>query len=71
MLSEVSDGEVTCYAWRVFMRPLRRRVNQIVETIEYDLENLQDLSVEELDLLKETTDSLILYVEEIKEKRPD
>ena len=46
-------------------------MNQIVETIEYDLENLQDLSVEELDLLKETTDSLILYVEEIKEKRPD
>jgi hypothetical protein len=34
-------------------------------------ENLQDLSEEELDLLKETTDSLILYVEEIKEKRPD
>ncbi|MBW1758220.1 MAG: hypothetical protein JRJ80_18920 [Deltaproteobacteria bacterium] len=54
-----------------FMRPLRRPVNQIVETIEHNLENLQDLSVEELDLLKETTDSLILYMEEIKEKRPD
>jgi len=51
------------------MRPLQRPVRQIVETIEYNLEQLENLSIEELDLLKETTDSLILHMENLKEKQ--
>lgn len=52
-----------------FMRPLQRPAHQIVETIEYNLEQLEDLSIEELDLLKETTDALILHMEHIKRRR--
>ena len=40
---------------------------QIVDTIEYNLEQLDDLTVEELELLKETTDALIEHVENLKE----
>jgi len=35
----------------------------IVDTIEYNLEQLDDLSAEELELLKETTDALIEHME--------
>jgi voltage-gated potassium channel len=53
---------VTAY----FMRPLQRPSKQIVDTIEYNLEQLDDLSIEELELLKATTDSLIEHVEHLK-----
>ncbi len=56
---------VTAY----FMRPLRRPASQIVDTIEYNLEQLDNLSIEELDLLKETVDTLIENVERIKRER--
>ncbi len=49
-----------------FMRPMQRPVRRIVDLIEYNLEHLSELSVEELDLLKETTDSLILHMERLK-----
>ena len=52
-----------------FMRPLQRPARQIVETIEYNLEQLENLSIEELDLLKETTDALIIHMEHLKEKQ--
>ena len=58
-------GTVTAY----FLRPLRRPANQIVESIEYNLEQLDELSVDELDLLKETVDTLIEHVERIKGQR--
>lgn len=58
-------GTVTAY----FMRPLQRPANQIVDSIEYNLEQLEELSVEELDLLKETVDTLIEHVERIKGQR--
>ena len=58
-------GTVTAY----FMRPLQRPANQIVEAIEYNLEQLDDLSIEELDLLRETVDLLIEHVERIKIRR--
>ena len=54
-----------------FMKPLQRPVHRLVDTIEYNLEHLQDLSVEELDLLKETVDSLILHMERVKEREPE
>jgi voltage-gated potassium channel len=42
---------------------------QIIDTIEYNLEQLDDLSVEELEVLKETTDSLIEHMERVKLKQ--
>ncbi len=54
----------TVTAW--FMRPLQRPARQIVETIEYNLERMDDLSIEELDLLKQTTDALIEHMEAMK-----
>jgi voltage-gated potassium channel len=50
------------------MRPLHRPVKQIIDTIEYNLEQLDDLSIDELDLLKETTDLLILHMEHLKKQ---
>ncbi len=52
-----------------FMRPLQRPSRQIIDTIEYNLEQLDDLSIEELELLKQTTDSLIEHVEHLKIKK--
>ena len=57
----------TVTAW--FMRPLQRPAHQIVETIEYNLERMDDLTIEELDLLKQTTDALIEHVEAVKAAR--
>jgi voltage-gated potassium channel len=48
-------ASVTVY----FARRKEGTVKQIVSTVEYNLERLDDLSVEELELLKETTDRLI------------
>jgi voltage-gated potassium channel len=56
---------VTAY----FMRPLQRPAKQLIETIEYNLEQLDDLSVEELDLLKKTIDALIVNMERSKKAR--
>ena len=52
-----------------FTRPLQRPARQIIETIEYNLEHLQDLEMDELDLLKETTDALIEHVERMKQSQ--
>jgi len=56
---------VTAY----FMRPMQRPADRIIESIEYSLEEPDPLSMEELDLLKETVDSLIEHVEHIKSRR--
>jgi voltage-gated potassium channel len=53
---------VTAY----FMRPVQRPPDQIIES---SLEELDQLSLEELDLLKETVDTLIEHVEHIKRRR--
>lgn len=63
-------GTVVATITGYFMRPLQRPVNQIVDTIEYNLEQLDDLSVEELELLKQTTDTLIVHMEQIKTGSP-
>ncbi|MDH5790497.1 MAG: two pore domain potassium channel family protein, partial [Nitrospinota bacterium] len=52
-----------------FMRPMQRPAKKIIDTIEYNLEQLNDLSIDELDLLKETVDTLIIHVEKLKEKQ--
>jgi voltage-gated potassium channel len=67
--SSIFFGTIVATITTYFMRPLQRPARQIVESIEYNLEQLDDLSIEELDLLKETTDALILHVEREKEKQ--
>jgi voltage-gated potassium channel len=59
-------GTIVATVTAYFMRPLQRPATQIIDTIEYNLEHLEDLSVDELDLLKETTDMLIDHVEQLK-----
>ena len=50
--------------------PLQRPHKKIIETIEYNLEQLEDLDPDELDLLRETIDTLIEHVERIKLGNP-
>jgi voltage-gated potassium channel len=52
------------------MRPLQRPHKQIIDTIEYNLEQLDSLSLAELDLLKDTVDTLIVHVENLKQNQP-
>ena len=62
-------GAIVATVTAYFMRPLQRPAKQIVDTIEYNLERLDDLSIEELELLKDTTDGLIEHVEALKARR--
>lgn len=59
-------GAIVATVTAYFMRPMQRPSRQIVETIEYNLEQLNDLTVEELEVLKDTTDSLIEHMERVK-----
>jgi voltage-gated potassium channel len=59
-------GAIVATVTAYFMRPLQRPSKRIIDTIEYNLEQLDDLSIEELELLKETTDTLIGHVEHLK-----
>lgn len=62
-------GAIVATVTTYFMRPMQRPHKKIIDTIEYNLEQLNDLTVDELDLLKETVDTLIVHVERLKEKR--
>jgi len=63
-------GAIVATVTTYFMRPMQGPHKKIIDTIEYNLEQLNDLSIEELDLLKETVDTLIAHVEHLKEKHP-
>ena len=67
--SVVFFGAIVATITSYFMRPMQRPHKQIIDTIEYNLEQLNDLSLDELDLLKDTVDMLIVHVEELKEKQ--
>ncbi len=62
-------GEIVATVTAYFMRPLQRPSKQIINTIEYNLEQLDDLTIEELELLKETTDALIEHMENLQAAR--
>lgn len=62
-------GAIVATVTAYFMRPIQRPHKQIIDTIEYNLEQLDDLSVEELELLKETTDSLIEHMEQLRNRQ--
>ena len=65
-------GAIVATITGYFMRPMQKPHKRIIETIEYNLEQLDDLTLDELDLLRQTVDSLIEHVEMIKEKQtPD
>ena len=65
-------GTIVATVTAYFMRPMQRPHKQIIETVEYNLEQLEELDVDELDLLRETVDTLIEHVERIKRSRsPD
>ncbi|MDH5711020.1 MAG: ion channel [Gammaproteobacteria bacterium] len=62
-------GTIVATVTTYFMRPMQRPHKKIIETVEYNLEQLDDLTVDELDLLKETIDTLIEHVESLKVKQ--
>ena len=62
-------GTIVATVTTYFMRPMQRPHKKIIDTVEYNLEQLDDLTVDELDLLKETVDTLIVHVEHLKEKQ--
>jgi voltage-gated potassium channel len=62
-------GAIVATITTYFMRPMQRPHKKIIETIEYNLEQLNDLTLSDLDLLKDTVDTLIEHVEELKEKQ--
>jgi len=62
-------GTIVATVTTYFMRPMQRPHKKIIDTIEYNLEQLNDLTFDELDLLKETVDTLITHVEHLKEKQ--
>jgi voltage-gated potassium channel len=68
--STIFFGTIIATITTYFMRPLQHPVKQIINTIEYNLEQLEDLTVDELDLLKETTDVLIDHIEQLKQEQP-
>ncbi len=59
-------GTIVATVTTYFMRPMQRPHKKIIDTIEYNLEQLDELEIEELDLLRVTVDSLIAHVEELK-----
>jgi voltage-gated potassium channel len=59
-------GAIVATVTAYFMRPMQRPSRQIIETIEYNLEQLDDLTFDELEVLKETTDTLIEHIERVK-----
>ena len=66
--SMVYFGAIVATVTTYFMRPMQRPHKKIIDTIEYNLEQLEDLEIEELDLLKNTVDSLIVHMEQLKKK---
>ena len=59
-------GTIVATVTTYFMRPMQRPHKMIIETIEYNLEQLDDLTLDEIDLLKDTVDILIKHVETLK-----
>ena len=67
--SVIFFGTIVATVTTYFMRPMQRPAKKIVDTIEYNLEQLNDLTIDELDLLKETVDTLIIHVERLKKQQ--
>ncbi len=64
--SVIYFGAIIAAVTGYFMRPVQRPVRNLIDTIEDNLEHIEDLSMEELELLRETADGLIEHMEKIK-----
>jgi voltage-gated potassium channel len=64
-------GTIVATVTTYFMRPMQRPHKKIIDTIEYNLEQLNDLTPDELNLLKETVDTLIVHVERLKQRQAE
>jgi voltage-gated potassium channel len=63
-------GTIIASVTSYFLQRRQRPTQQIVNTVQYNLEQLQDLSLEELELLKETTDGLIdSHIRRLKQRQ--
>lgn len=62
-------GIIVATVTTYFMRPMQRPHKQIIDTVEYNLEQLDELTIDELGLLKETINTLLVHVEKLKEKQ--
>lgn len=62
-------GTIVAAVTGYFMRPLQSPHRMIIDTIEYNLERLDDLSPEEIELLSKTVDILIAHVEQLKKRQ--
>lgn len=62
-------GAIVATVTTYFMKPMQRPHQKIIDAIEYNLENLGELTFDELVVLKETVDSLIVHVEKIKKRK--
>lgn len=62
-------GTIVATVTSYFMRPMQRPHKKIIDTIEYNLEQLNELTLDELDLLRKTVGTLIDHVERLKEKQ--
>jgi len=67
--SMLFSGTIVATVTTYFMRPMQRPAKRIIDTIEYNLEQLDDLTIDDLDLLKETVDTLIVHVEDLKKRQ--
>ena len=67
--SVIFFGGIVATITTYFMRPMQRPHRRIIDTIEYNLEQLNELTLEELDLLKDTVDTLIVHVEQLKQSQ--
>ena len=59
-------GTIVATITTYFLRPMQRPHKKIIDVIEYHLEQVDELDMQELDLLKKTVDSLIVHMEQIK-----
>ena len=62
-------GTIVATITTYFMRPMQRPHKKIIDTIEYNLGQLDQLTIDELDILKATVDTLIAHVERLKKKQ--
>jgi voltage-gated potassium channel len=69
--SAIFFGGIVATVTAYFTRPLLRPERRLIETIEYNLEQIDNLTLEELDLLKETVQSFIEHVESQRKRKED
>jgi len=67
--SSLFFGGIVATITMYFTRPMQRPHKKIIDTIEFNLEQMNDLTVDELDLLRETVDMLIEHVEQLKSRK--